>query len=89
MNTELKKLYEDPAFGLSSKPKFYKKAKELIPNLTLKQVDEFLKSQAVSQIVKPVNKKDRVYNTIVSLGVRNNCQIDIVVKYTICMQYML
>jgi hypothetical protein len=77
MNSELKKLYEDPEFGLSSKAKFYKKAKELIPSLTLKDVDEFLKSQAVNQIVKPINTKDREYNTIISFGVRNNYQIDI------------
>jgi hypothetical protein len=77
MDSKLKELYENPEIGLSSKTKFYKKAKEVIPNLTLKQVDDFLKSQAVSQIVKPINKKDRVFNTIVSFGVRNNCQTDI------------
>jgi hypothetical protein len=77
MDSKLKELYQNPEIGFSSKAKFYKKAKEVIPTLTLKQVDDFFKSQAVSQIVKPINKKDRVFNTIVSYGVRNNCQTDI------------
>lgn len=77
MEAKLKELYEDPEIGLSSKDKFYKRVKQIIPHITLKEVDEFLKKQAVTQIIKPVNTKARTYNTIISLGVRNNYQIDI------------
>jgi hypothetical protein len=77
MEAQLKELYENPEIGLSSKVKFYKKAKEILPTLTLKQVDEFLKKQVVNQLTQPINKKDRQFNTIVSFGVRNNYQIDL------------
>jgi hypothetical protein len=77
MESKLKELYQDPEIGLSSKNNFFNKAKQYIPNLKLKDVDNFLKSLSVSQITKPINTKDREYNTIKSFGVSNNYQIDL------------
>ena len=75
-NELLKKLYYDPLIGLSSKAKFYKKAKSFDNSITLKNIQDFLDSQATTQITKQV-KQNKEYSTIVSPGVRNNYQMDI------------
>ena len=72
----LKKLYYDPAIGLSSKDKFFRKAKEIDKSITMKQVKEFLENEATAQITKQV-KRNKEYDTIISPAVRNNFQMDI------------
>ena len=72
----LKKLYYDPLTGLSSKDKFYKKAKALDESITMKQVKEFLDAQATTQITQQV-KTNKEYTTIISPAVRNNYQADL------------
>ena len=75
-NELLKKLYYDPLIGLSSKAKFYKKAKAMDNTITLKHIQEFLDKQATTQITKQV-KTNTEFSTIISPGVRNNYQMDI------------
>lgn len=72
----LKRLYYDPDTGFQSADKLFKKAKALDKTITSKQVKEFLSQQSTAQITKQV-KKNKIFNTITSKGVRDNYQTDI------------
>jgi putative transposase len=74
---ELSKIYdEDKTIKLLSAEKLYKKVKQSIKTITLKQVKDFLNEKAETQITKkPLKVKE--YDTIVSRGLRNNYQMDI------------
>ena len=56
---ELKKLYYDPALGISGIEKTYKLAKERGLNITKDEVRKFVKAQKVHQLfqkpIKPIN----------------------------------
>jgi hypothetical protein len=72
----LKKLYYDDLTGFQSADKLYKKAKAIDKSITNKQVKDFLAQQSTAQITKQV-KKNKIFNTITSKGIRDNYQTDI------------
>lgn len=80
----LKELYYNPKSGYTSITKFYKKAKEEDPSITLKDVQDFLNKQETYQLNKHV-VKPKDYSTIVANKIKDNYQIDIIVydRYTI------
>ena len=55
--TEIKQIYYDPKTGLTSEDKLYRRLKQLDPNITKKDVKEFLSSQEVNQVFKQRNVK--------------------------------
>lgn len=76
MEELLQKIYYEPSTGLQSKERLYQKAKIVEPKITRKIVGEFYDKQATAQITKPV-KKNQVFNSVLSYGVRQNYQMDI------------
>jgi hypothetical protein len=53
MNTDiLKELYYDPKFGYLSFDKFKDKVQDLYPDITAKEIKEFIKNQEIEQITK-------------------------------------
>ena len=55
MEDKLKEIYYNPTTGLISAAKLYHKVKD--QGITLKQVKDFIKSQEISQLYKPVTKE--------------------------------
>ena len=91
-NEKLRTLYYDPAKGYNSIDKFYKKAKEVIPGITLKNVVEFVEKQKTYQLNKE-SKKPKEFSSIIASAVGDNFQVDIMVydrfelnkyKYILC-----
>jgi uncharacterized membrane protein (UPF0127 family) len=73
----LKKYYYDPKFGYTSKEIFKKKIKEIHPEISSKEIDEFYKNQMINQIMKkPVVKKENYYKIT---DVPLSFQIDIMI----------
>ena len=92
MEKQIEKAYYDPEVGYLGAEKLYKKLKKSIPEIRLKDVQRFLVKQYTTQLNRPV-KKPKEYSSIISKGVRNNYQIDILVydryafknyKYILC-----
>jgi hypothetical protein len=54
-NKILKKFYYDPELGLMSPQKLYNKIHDDYPNITLKNIQEFISNQSTNQI--NINKK--------------------------------
>lgn len=75
---ELKDIYYDVSKGYVSLDKLYKKAKEELPDITRKEVKDFLDEQGVAQLTKETKKPDK-FNTIYVKGIRDNYQIDIII----------
>ena len=75
---KLKKIYYDVKKGYVSLDKLYKKAKEEIPDITRKDVLNFLEEQEVVQLTKET-KKPKEFNSIYVKGIRDNYQIDIII----------
>lgn len=75
---KLKKIYYDASQGYWSLEKLYKKAKEEIPDLTRKDVKNFLEEQEVYQVYKEP-KKPKEFNTIVAKNKRDCFQLDIII----------
>ena len=71
----LKQTYYNPKEGLISLDKLYQKVKD--KGISREQVKQFIKSQAVAQIHKPVNKK-RDYIPITSPAPNNIYQADLI-----------
>jgi hypothetical protein len=91
-NEELKQLYYDPKNGFGSFTKFYKIVRDKHPNITTKQIKQFLEKQETYQVNKQVNKP-KVYNTILANKVGDSFQIDFMIydryeidkyKYILC-----
>lgn len=78
MDKELEKLYYNPKSGFTSSTKLYKKAKESNINVSQKDINDFLNNQAIYQIFKQP-KKPTLFSTIVSNGIRDEYQMDIMV----------
>lgn len=73
----LKKYYYDPKFGYVNKETFKKKIKEIHPEISLKDINEFYKNQELNQIMKkPVIKKENFYKIV---DVPLTFQIDIMI----------
>jgi len=60
----LNKLYKDPAFGLLGKSKFKLKVRKIHPDISNKEIDEFVESQELQQVNKA--KPFKGYYKIVS-----------------------
>ena len=61
----LQKLYYDPSQGLISQEKFFQKVKHILPQITRKQVNDFIKNQEVYQQhsrTKPLTQYPIYYN---------------------------
>ena len=73
----LKKYYYDPKFGYTSKDIFKKKIKEIHPEISTKEINEFYKNQEINQIMKkPEVKKEKFYKIV---DVPLTFQIDIMI----------
>jgi hypothetical protein len=92
VDTILTKIYYSPDEGFISSDKLYRKAKTNYPNITRKNVDEFLKKQYTAQVNRQ-QKRPKQFNSIISPAPRNNYQIDIMIydryefhgyKYILC-----
>ena len=90
--TFLKDLYYDPKHGYVSLNKLVMKVKETHPEVTKKQVQDFLEKQYTYQVNKET-KKPKVFNTILASAPRSNYQMDIIIydryeihkyKYILC-----
>jgi transposase InsO family protein len=77
INELLHTLYYNEITGYQGIEKLYKKAHLLDKNIKLKHVSEFLQSQPSYQLTKPIKKTKIKYSSIISPGVRNNYQMDI------------
>ena len=60
MQDFLNELYKDPETGFLGKDKFYRKAKELNPKITKKDVDLFFSTNSTSQLHQKVSKPTNV-----------------------------
>ena len=74
MEDKLKEIYYNPTTGLISAAKLYHKVKN--QGITLKQVKDFIKSQEIGQLYKPVTK-EKVYFPISSHKPYEHLQIDL------------
>src|SRR5579871_4440385 len=90
---KLSELYYDPETGFQSAARLYKKAKELGADITLKEVQDFLKEQEVAQLTKPA-RKQKGFTTIKAAYPGDCMQMDIMVydrftfhnyKYILCL----
>ena len=57
----LQKIYYDPEQGLTIRERFFQKIKKIIPTITRKQIDEFLRKQEVFQQFKKVQQNHNSY----------------------------
>ena len=78
-NTEqlLRKLYYDPKHGYQSAERLYEKAHERNPEITKKEVSEFLREQEVYQLHKEVHRKKEYLKTFVG-HLAEQIQIDLI-----------
>ena len=73
----LRKLYYNPKFGYQCADKLYEKAQQHDPDITRKEVSEFLKHQEIYQLHKEVHRKKEYLRTFVGhLG--EQIQIDLI-----------
>ena len=79
----LKDLYYNPKIGFIGPEKLYQKAKPLNPNITMKDVQNFLNAQEVYQLTQQP-KPPKEYSSITAPYIRYNYQIDLMVydRYT-------
>lgn len=78
MNKILKEAFYSANTGFSSAEKLYKRLKPDHPELTLKEVKEFVKKQFTSQVNAPIRKQKK-FNSIVAYHVGECFQMDIMV----------
>ena len=78
INTDLKKLYYDPKLGLLSAEKFYLKVKQMGLSYTRKEIKDFVTSQSVSQVLKPI-VKPKIFNSYRANYAGEIYQMDIIV----------
>ena len=72
---QLKTLYYDPKLGLSSLDKLYRRAKPIIPNLSLSDVKSFLSTQETNQVFK--RRKIKYHFPLSSYSPLQRVQIDL------------
>ena len=73
----LRKIYYNPKFGYQGTDKLYEKALQHVPNITRKEVSEFLKEEEVHQLHEEVHRKKEYLRTFVGhLG--EQIQIDLI-----------
>ncbi len=70
----LEELYRNPAFGLLSKDKFYRKVKQILPEITKKEVDNFFDENITAQLHKPIPKS----KNLPIVGLPNSYQMDLI-----------
>ena len=77
-NTEqlLRKIYCSPKFIFQAADKLYKKAQEFDPEITRKEVSEFLKEQEIYQLHKEVHRKKKYFHTFAG-HLEEQIQIDL------------
>ena len=78
MNQLLKETYYDDKTGFTGLLKFYKRAKEKDPNVTLSDVKAYLDKQYTHQINRD-DVRPKTYRTILANNVRDNYQMDLMV----------
>jgi hypothetical protein len=78
MNKVLNEMYYNPETGFQSAPKLFLKLKKEHPQITLKEVSNFINNQETAQITKRTHKP-KVFNTIQGYAPKRNFQIDILV----------
>ena len=76
--SQLDKLYNDPKIGFSSITKFYNKVNEKYPQVTRKEVENFLKNKVDVQLLKEI-RRPKKYNTIVASAPMDSVQIDLLI----------
>ena len=74
MEEKIKSAYYDPNIGLVSATKLYQKLKD--QGISMKQIQDVLKKQEMSQLYKPITK-ERVYFPITSFKPYQHLQIDL------------
>lgn len=74
MDDKIKEAYYDPTTGLISASKLYRKLKD--QGISLKQIQDFLKKQEISQLYKPITKEKK-YFPITSYKPYEHLQIDL------------
>ena len=88
----LEELYYDPAQGFLSAQRLYRKAKEIDPRITLRDVTEFLRNQPTFQINKQT-RRGQVYRSITAPYPTYSYTIDLMIydryvfhgyKYILC-----
>lgn len=92
MDKLLKELYYNPKTGFKSLNKLYRTAKESNPEVSQKNIKEFLNKQYTYQVNKQ-EAKPKEYNTILAEKIRDFFQVDIMIydryeinkyKYILC-----
>jgi hypothetical protein len=78
MNKILKQAFYSTSTGFSSADKLYKRLKPTYPELTLKEVKEFVKNQYTSQVNAPIRKQKK-FNSIIAYHPKECYQMDIMV----------
>lgn len=78
MEQKILDLYNDPAFGLQSREKFYRKVKKMFPEVSRKEIFRIVGDTEADQRTRQV-KKPRHFNSIVSPMPRFSYQIDLMV----------
>lgn len=69
MESIIRQAYYDPEQGFQSAIKLYKKLRINHPEITLKQVKEFIKSQETNQIHAKQVIPEKEYNQIIAVGI--------------------
>ena len=75
---QVKQAFYDPNTGLWSADKIYKKLKADGVKVTLKQVEDVVKNQLVTQIYKPQGKYKKRFTTIYAKAPREQYQVDLI-----------
>lgn len=78
MEDRLTELYYDPKSGFQGAQALYRRAKELYPDITLKEVRRFLEGQRTSQI-NLERRRPEEYNTIWAPETRISYQMDLMI----------
>ena len=78
MNSILKKSFYDTSLGFSSADKLYRRLKPSHPQLTLKEVKEFVKKQYTSQVNAPI-RKQKQFNSIIAFHPKECYQMDMMI----------
>lgn len=79
MDEILKAIYYDPEKGFTSSEKFYRRVRDVGVDVSRKDVDEWLRKQAVYQI-NYQGRKPLVYQSIYAPYIRYNYQMDILIQ---------
>ena len=73
---KLKELYYDPNENTSSANRLYEAAKRNKIDVTMKEVQAFIKNQAAYQKTKTFKKQQRLFSSIMAPRLGSNLQID-------------